>query len=89
MRHRDLLDVPGADLPWLRKILTTPLMLEFPPLTVSAVADVRRRAVIQIEHGVLPVRRGRAVLRRLDKIEAEIRASEDGWSWPRPIPSSA
>ena len=73
------LDIPGAEHEWLRKILLTPLMLDCPPLTVGAVADVRRRAVIQIEHGVLRVRRGRAVLRRLDKIEAEIRATENGW----------
>ena len=83
---RSPLDVPGADLPWLRKILTTPLMLEYPPLTVEAVGDVRRRAVIQVEHGILRVRRGRAILRRLDKIEAEIRATENGWCWPRSTP---
>lgn len=83
MQELDPRDVPGAVHGWLRRILTTPLMLEYSPLTVEAVADVRRRAVIQIEHGVLRVRRGRAILRRLDRIEAEIRATENEWRRPK------
>ena len=85
---RDPLTVPGADHTWLRNALTSPVSLDRPPLTVQAVQEVRRRIVIQLEHGVISVRSGRSLLRRLDRQEAWIRASEIGWTGPKSRPPS-
>jgi hypothetical protein len=73
---RDPLSVPGTEHPWLRRALIAPVSSDHLPLTVEAVKDVRRVVVLQIEHGVVSVRRGRALLRRLDVQEAWIREHE-------------
>ena len=73
---RSPLDVPGAEHPWLRRALTERVSVDPPPLTVSAVEHVRRLVVLQVEHGVLAVGRGRAMLRALDRQEASIRRTE-------------
>lgn len=73
---RDPHDVPDADLTWLRKALTARVVVDPPPLTVQAIDGVRRLIVLQLEHGVLGVRRSRAMLRRLERQEESIRGHE-------------
>lgn len=80
---RDPLDVPGAEHGWLRRALTAHVFVDPPPLAMPALESVRRLVVLQLEHGVLGVRRGRAMLRALERQEAWIRATEDGSPWPK------
>jgi hypothetical protein len=73
---RDPHNVPGCDLAWLRRVLETRVRIDPPPLTVPAAEELRRLVVLQIEHGVLGVRRGRAMLRQLERQETWIREHE-------------
>ena len=65
-------DLPGAEHPWLRRALRARVSVDPPPLTLDGVDTLRRIVVLQLEHGVLRVREGRAMLRELARHEEEL-----------------